>query len=204
MKEQTKTVWVSAITAALVAGTLSVSGLIVAGDLDPPPGVPAPTMKTQDEIPPTWSQKLDASERFVLVMNNQAVLDKETGLVWERSPDTTARDWYGAGDHCFYKQIDGRMGWRLPTIEELASLMDTTQTEPALPLGHPFSGVQSIWPPFYWSSTAYALEPDDQAWGVDLDDAIVAPVPKWSGGNPHAWCVRGGPGHDGPRHVPQP
>ena len=192
MKEQMKTVWVSAITAALVAGVLSVSGLIMAGDWEPPPGVPAPTMKTQDEIPPTWSQKLDASERFVLVMNNQAVLDKETGLVWERSPVTTTMTWYAACGHCYTRKIDGRMGWRLPTLEELASLVDTTQDDPALPLGHPFSGVQSV---YYWSSTTDWNLFVEFVWSVDLDDGWLGTDVKTD--SDYVWCVRGGPGYDG-------
>ena len=40
---------------------------------------------------PTWHQILPAADRFKLVMNsNAAVLDRETGLVWEKSPDATA------------------------------------------------------------------------------------------------------------------
>ena len=37
---------------------------------------------------PAWAQKLPAATRFVVLTNwkSQAVLDKETGLVWERSP----------------------------------------------------------------------------------------------------------------------
>ena len=40
---------------------------------------------------PAWDQSLPASTRFVVLTNwgQQAVLDKETGLVWERSPATT-------------------------------------------------------------------------------------------------------------------
>ena len=37
-------------------------------------------------VPRAWSQKLPASARFQLVLDNAAVLDKETGLVWEKSP----------------------------------------------------------------------------------------------------------------------
>jgi hypothetical protein len=32
----------------------------------------------------TWEQVLPVTERFVLVMGEQAVLDKETGLVWQK------------------------------------------------------------------------------------------------------------------------
>ena len=39
------------------------------------------------------------------------------------------------------------------TVEELASLVDSTQGPPTLPNGHPFNDVQSN---FYWSATTIA------------------------------------------------
>lgn len=44
------------------------------------------TMKTLDQIPPTWSHTMPAAQRFEVVFDGEAVLDKETGLVWEQSP----------------------------------------------------------------------------------------------------------------------
>ena len=69
---------------AFIATALFLPNNLRCGSLEPtaPPG---PTMKTLDEIPPTWSQILPASERFVLVMGDEAVLDKETGLVWAKN-----------------------------------------------------------------------------------------------------------------------
>ena len=66
-----------------------------------------------------------------------AVLDRETGLVWERSPDPTHRNRRLAASACHDKIIGGRKGWRLPTISELASLVDPHQDSPALPEGAP-------------------------------------------------------------------
>jgi hypothetical protein len=43
--------------------------------------------------PPSWAATLPAAERFQLVLGGAAVLDRETGLVWDRSPDTTTRIW---------------------------------------------------------------------------------------------------------------
>ena len=37
---------------------------------------------TLDNIPPNWSKKIPGPERFTVVMDGEAVLDKETGLVW--------------------------------------------------------------------------------------------------------------------------
>src|SRR5215813_14635404 len=79
---------------------------------------------------PSWDQTLPSNTRFIVLsnMNSAAVLDRETGLVWERSPDTELHTWVGALGHCLNSHLGGRMGWRLPSINELASLVDPTVT----------------------------------------------------------------------------
>ncbi len=145
---------------------------------------------------PTWHQILPAAERFKLVMNNEAVLDRETGLVWEKSPywtgdpETTQMIWEYACTHCYIREVGGRKGWRLPTIEELASLVDTSQSDPALPAGHPFTNVQSN---VYWSSTTYANFVSF-ARSVQFINGVVGSNPKTA--ERFVWCVRGGYGHD--------
>jgi hypothetical protein len=155
MKKRKRCSLALVIITAFVATFLFLPGLIHAGDLEPS-AAPGSTMKTVDEIPPTWSQKLQcdgtACPRFTLVMGGYAVLDKETGLVWEQqSPGEGEMVWVSAVVHCYSKGAGGRMGFRLPTIEELTSLVDPQVTSGlCLPIGHPFSNVQSG---FYWSST---------------------------------------------------
>src|SRR5215203_5979222 len=56
-------------------------------------------------IPPTWSQTLPVAERFVLVMGGVAVLDKETGLVWEQAPVEPASTWINAHVLCNIKGL---------------------------------------------------------------------------------------------------
>ena len=182
--------------------------LSIAGSLEPTPnaldtsGNPVPTMKTLDEIPPAWSQKLRAddgdadgcnSSRFKCVLDGAAVLDKETGLVWERAPFYTEPygyiDWYGAQWSCNAVNTGGRFGWRLPTISELYSLRDYCpgRRDVLLPCGHPFIDAIAS----YWSATT---------WFFDSNKAIA-----WSPGYGHSgpiektfelcrWCVRGGVG----------
>ncbi len=151
-----------------------------------PTAPPTPTMKTLDEIPPTWSQKLPAADRFELVLDGAAVLDKETGLVWELSPDTTVLEWNRALSNCIQKDVGGRKGWHLPTVEQLASLVDSTQSDPALPSGNPFStNVQSSW---YWSATTSETL-TDRAWVVRFYYGGLGTLIKTE--DNHVWCVRG-------------
>jgi hypothetical protein len=145
---------------------------------------------------PPWSQIIPAAERFVLVLDRgEAVLDKETGLVWEQSPDTTLRNWIGAISHCANREVGGRKGWQLPMREQLASLVDTSNAAPALPTGHPFLNVQSA---FYWSATTLANAPTS-AWFVLFDDGVVGAINKGTS-IPRTWCVRGGQSFDGNTH----
>ena len=153
----------------------------------------------------TWDTVINGPGRFRVLtgFNNAAVLDRETGLVWERSPDTNTRDWIGAHRFCNDRAvgIGNRKGWRVPTLQELASLVDPTQdkvaTLPALPAGHPFTHVQ---PDFYWSSTSFGENPATMAWGVAFDDGIlIEPGARFTGKTVpfFVWCVRSGhPGSD--------
>ena len=200
MRKQKKSILVLAIITAFVATGVFLPKLIGAGELEPsaPPG---PTMKTLDEIPPTWSQTLPASERFVLVLNDEAVLDKETGLVWARDANIAngTKHWWHAVAYCRNLVIGNRKGWRLPTVEELSSLVDPTQSGPALPSGHPFENVRSL---YYWSSTTSEAD-TGRAWDVDMFDGGVATYGK-SYSDGYVWPVHGGSGPILVPHTPTP
>ena len=143
-----------------------------------------------DRIRPTWSLILPVGLRFKLAMDGDAVLDIETGLVWEQSPDPTSKSWANAMNDCNQKTVGNRKGWRLPIIQELATLVDPTQNNPALPSGHPFSNVESF---LYWSASTVAAPEGDTsiAWVVDFSDGdVIGGEGKLA--SIFAWCVRGG------------
>jgi len=125
--------------------------------------------------------------------SDDMVLDKETGLVWERSPSsrTFGFSWDSALGVCNELIVGNRRGWRLPTIQELANLTDPTQSNPSLPAGHPFSNVQLS---YHWSATAFAGSPSSFAWEVNFKDGVVGLSNKSD--LIFIWCVRGGQGVD--------
>jgi len=75
--------------------------------------------------------------------------------------------------------------WHLPNRKELQSLIDRSRTNPALPAGHPFSGVYLN----YWSSSAYAGDAN-VAWYVSVY-GYVGGVYKASTSF-YVWPVRAG------------
>jgi hypothetical protein len=129
---------------------------------------------------------------------DDVVLDKETGIIWPRNANlkNSAFNWLDANTTCRELKLANRTGWRLPTVEELSSLIDPRLINPALPTGHPFIGVQfgqGVWA--YWTSTNYE-NPSAAAWFVNLGNGGAALAAK--GGNPQplgfVWPVRGGRG----------
>jgi hypothetical protein len=202
---------------AVSVGTLVVGGLLLAsgGPGVTPAGAQKPTPQQQqqfqqiidklDQIQAAakgrggavednhtmrWDQSLPVAQRFVILpaFNNDAVLDNETGLVWEKSPQTTAVSSSNARLTCANKAIGGRKVWRLPSLSELASLVDPSVASPGptLPVGHPFLAVQSA---NYWSASADAENPALR-WGVGFNNGVVLGLSKSF--DQRAWCVRGG------------
>ena len=141
---------------------------------------------------PSWDQTLPSNTRFIVLsnMNSEAVLDRETGLVWERTPSTSFFNWNAALFHCGDSNLGGRTGWRLPARAELLSLVDRSQSNPSLPAGHPFT-VQSS---DYWSASSTAGN-SVSAWDVNFVAGSMISDAKTVSGI-RAWCVRGGPGVD--------
>jgi len=154
---------------------------------------------------PSWDQQELAAQRFIVLQNwnNLAVLDRETGLVWERTPSTTplpailppnvVSGNYAAG-RCILLTLGGRAGWRVPTIQELESLVDTTQN-PMLPFGHPFNGISGP----YWTSTQFSgAALSGSIYAVNFDNGLgfglgftIAPP---NSSDIKVWCVRSGSG----------
>jgi hypothetical protein len=140
---------------------------------------------------PSWDQQLPASTRFIVLSNwgSAAVLDRETGLVWEKSPSADTVNWFTAQYRCKGLTTGNRKGWRLPTIEELSSLVDPSLS-PSLPSGHPFDLTSYF---FRWSASTVAGQ-GDVAWGVYFANGVAAVNPKPT--ECLFWCVRGGQGVD--------
>src|SRR5512140_307402 len=171
---------------------LALAGLLLAGCGGA--AISAASQGVQADLPgviQNQDKALPAAQRFVILpaFANDAVLDKKTGLVWEKSPETTGARWTVARRPCLEKSVGGQKGWRLPSLEELASLVDSSIAPPglALPPGHPFVAIRSA---VYWSSTRVGEDPRG-SWGVHFGLGGGATFINWAHST-QAWCV-----HDG-------
>lgn len=133
---------------------------------------------------PSWHRKLAAGERFELALDSKAVLDRETGLVWERTP---GKDYYEAWDivvdHCHAKTVGGRRGWRVPARYEILSLVEVTSANTGLPVGHPFTLPGNT----FWTATEHSMS---LAWAFSSSGGNVFLMDKPI--KAYLWCVRGG------------
>jgi hypothetical protein len=141
---------------------------------------------TMRDVAQAWSIKFANQRRFVYVLDGEAILDYETGLVWQRAPLATTYIFEHTTIQCAAKIIGGRAGWRMPTLSELRSLVDVTQQNPALPSGHPFvvpAGAAYFWTttPHPMTTNFYGVRFSEGAFGVATPDTL-RPI----------WCVRGG------------
>ena len=130
---------------------------------------------------PGYAEK--GTDRFTLVLGGAAVNDNHTGLIWEQEPDREHDVWSRSIERCTAKDVGGQHGWRAPSVEELKTLIDPAQRDPALPPGHPFSNIKSE---IYWTSTP-DLKDDIVAWQVSFFSG--EPVTDQKSGTRRMWCV---------------
>ena len=217
-------------TLMIVVGLAMLAGVyfgVFAGNLEPP-GPPAPTMVTLQEIsdkleglgvvgvPQTgqtgcwngvggsipcagtgqdgdYQAGVSVAPRFT-DNGDGTVKDNQMGLIWLKDANCFLSNWpvalldaNGLADgSCGLTDNSVAGDWRLPNIRELHSLIDFGQTLPALPAGHPFTGVQLG---SYWSSTT-DVGGAGGAWSVLTVVGTAFPTPKSSVSS--VWPVRGG------------
>jgi hypothetical protein len=123
--------------------------------------------------------------------SNDVVTDNLTGLVWSGDANLgiIERPWAFALTYTNDLTVCGYADWRLPNSKELFSLVDRSQSDPALPVDHPFVRVKSGVLDHYWSSTTNAEIPTE-AWALGMLFGGLNPALKIN--SAFVWPVRGG------------
>jgi hypothetical protein len=125
----------------------------------------------------------EKNARFMLILDGEAVKDTASGLIWEREPDYLFDVWDRSLTRCATKTVGGQQGWRVPSIDEIKTLVDPEQHDPSLPSGHPFRNIKSG---IYWTSTAHPTD-DIVAWQMSFFSGEA--VTDQKSGMRRLWCV---------------
>ena len=95
------------------------------------------------------------------------VIDHATGLMWTADDVGENRlNWNDADAAAKAVTLGGHSDWRLPTRQELLTLVDDTRVNPAIDTSA-FPSCKSAW---YWTGTAWAGSPASGAWFVNFGD----------------------------------
>lgn len=139
----------------------------------------------QEEMLSREKNVQEAKLHFKIVTNGtaQTVADSLTGLEWVQAPHSLSGNsegmtWSSGDDFCANLAYAGHSDWRLPSANELESLVKKL----ALPVGHPFAGVQDS---YYWAGAE-----NGYATSVDMSCGRVSYSPNAC--LYYVWPVRGG------------
>ena len=103
--------------------------------------------------------------------------DPDTGLIWESQETDKRMSWKKALE---YTETLGD-NWRLPTVQELITLIDFSKINPACKIANTHCS-------YYWSSTTYAYG-TYSAWYVSFGNGGVSYGNK--SGSYYVRCVKG-------------
>ncbi|WP_061223499.1 DUF1566 domain-containing protein [Leptospira weilii] len=111
---------------------------------------------------------------------NGTVRDQNTGLLWSQCSEGQAGvgcigasldlDWFAALNACNVLNLAGRTNWRLPNANELLSIVDFNNNNPAINAGF-FSNTPNS---AYWASTTYENN-TNFAVGISFSDGALSP-----------------------------
>jgi len=121
----------------------------------------------------------------LIINGDTTVTDTRTGLMWQQQEPESQMNmtWKDALTYCEVLSLAGHDDWRLPTIRELASLVDLSRYSPAADTDA-FPEMKSD----YWTSSSYAYDPG-HAWPMSFGYGFGLPDKS---GTYYVRCVRGG------------
>jgi hypothetical protein len=101
-----------------------------------------------------------------------SVTDTKTKLVWQQTPAPTLYIWSDAKTYCAGVGASlGGMGWRLPTLKELQTIVDDSRGSPSIdPTAFPSMSSMGFW------SSSPLVGSSSLAWLVSFDSGATASI----------------------------
>ncbi len=95
---------------------------------------------------------------------NSVVLDKKNAIYWQDnlSSEKSSEDWDDAIEYCDQLVLNSMTKWRLPTFNELLSIVDYTRVNPAINPAFEYVHEGTYWTSVNFSATL------SRAWTIDF------------------------------------
>ena len=121
---------------------------------------------------PVWGSRPDKPVGVHTVQDiggEKVVLDSQTKLMWQQTPAPQVKNWAGAKGYCDALVYAGHKDWRLPSVHELASLVDYSVASPGPTIGvTAFPGTKQD---SHWSASPRVGS--SSAWYVNFSNGFV-------------------------------
>ncbi len=126
-------------------------------------------------------------------LGNGTIMNSETSLQWLQDAGSESMTWYQANDYVKNLYIGGYSDWRIPTKEEIESLIAIATREGTREKYHNFfneHGFKNVLYGYYWSST-YHTNIADRAYVLASWDGDLLSIDKSR--DAYVWPVRSEP-----------
>ena len=133
-----------------------------------PKVVKVPKTPTKKSITPTTSTSGG---------NRDVVIDRTSGLMWQKKPDGIERNWKDAKLYCQKLSLGGYSEWRLPNESVLMKMIKNKMMF-----------ASSLRNNYYWSSTVS----NPTSWATYVNFGYGDKGVAWKGSGMYVRCVRGG------------
>ena len=133
-----------------------------------PKVVKVPKTPTKKSITPTTSTSGG---------NRDVVIDRTSGLMWQKKPDGIERNWKDAKLYCQKLSLGGYSDWRLPNESVLMKMIKNKMMF-----------ASSLRNNYYWSSTVS----NPTSWATYVNFGYGDKGVAWKGSGMYVRCVRGG------------
>ena len=161
------TLLVAGLSALTLSSTVLAQNKVVVVPLAGDDIMPTPTAPVTKGSPPNSDY---------IINGLISVVDKITGLEWQRLDDNTQRTFDAAFQYCIDLSLDSKTDWRLPLITELISLVDHgVAANPNInAVVFPATGSST-----FWSASSAAVD-SARAWAVSFNGGYSFDLEKIS------------------------
>ena len=149
------------------------------------PSSPTADFYGQDAQYATKGKCISQSFQTKIISEEKIVTDLNSGLIWQQTIPNEKNTWEDANNYCNNLNYGSYSGWRLPTVQELLTIVDNNKNTPPLINSTYFPNTPKA---AFWSLTAYTPN-IESVWVVNFNNYVTHTAYKVE--KAYTRCVKG-------------